>query len=324
MEFAKAGRPGCLRPVRRKVSIMDWDVQGWFSGELGVRLAGLLGRTLPPRLGYALADFIADRIAASRNAGMVRAVRANQWVAGGEALEGKALDRAVRETFRHSARSIYDLHRGIQHPRKTQESIVMDAGARFLFRRPEFDKRGLVMASLHLGSFDLLLHMLCMGGMKPLVLTIPDPRGAHRMEFESRKKAGVNLLPASVGAIRKALRHLQRGGLVATGIDRPIPRPKIRPRFFGRPAALPLHYIFLALQADVPLMMMTTIRGPGGTHFVSTSPMMEMEPHPDREIEAQRNAEKVLRVAEEIIRKTPTQWTVPLPVWPEVLDRIPG
>jgi lauroyl/myristoyl acyltransferase len=294
-----------------------------FLSETGVGLASLMGRILPPRLGYAAADFIADRIAARRDATMVRAVRANQWVARGETLRGRQLDRAVREAIRHSARSIYDLHRGLQRPRAVQKAILLDAGARRLFERPEFDDRGLVVASLHLGNFDLILHMLTLRGIKSIVLTIPDPQGGQRMEFESRKRSGVHLLPASFDSYREALRHLQRGGLVATGIDRPIERPRIRPLFFGRPASVPLHHIVLALRARAPIMLLATVRRPNGTHTISSAPLIEMEPGPDRETEVRRNAERVLRVAEDFIRKAPGQWTVPLPVWPEALDAVP-
>ncbi len=303
---------------------MAVNLQRILSGKLGVGLANILGRVLPPRLGYAAADLIADRIAAYRNSGMVRGVRANQWIVRGESLQGDALDRAVRETLRHSARSIFDLYRSLQHPQAVQKSIEMDPAARLLFQRPEFDDRGLVVVSLHLGNFDLILHTLAMQGMKPLVLTIPDPQGGRHVEYESRKKAGANMLPVSVGALRQALRHLQRGGFVATGIDRPIPEPRIRPRFFGRPASLPVHYIFLAIKAKVPVMVVATIRQPDGRHCIFSSGLVEMDPHPEEEMETLRNAEKVLGVAEEFIRRVPEQWSVSLPVWPEALESVPN
>jgi lauroyl/myristoyl acyltransferase len=302
---------------------MAIDFQRVLSGKIGIGFALLLGRILPPRLGYPAADFIADRLAARRNLRIVRAVRANQWIARGETLAGEALDRAVRETLRHSARSVFDLYRYLQHPQEAWESFDFDPAARELFRRPEFSDRGLVVVSLHLGNFDLILHSMSMQGVKPLVLTIPDPQGGRQMEYESRRRAGVNILPVSVGALRRALRHLQRGGFVATGIDRPIPHPRLRPRFFGRPAALPVHHIFLARKANVPVMVAATIRQPDGRRRIFSSPLMEMDSHPDPDTETLRNAEKVLRAAEEFIRRDPGQWSVSLPVWPETLDRVP-
>jgi lauroyl/myristoyl acyltransferase len=302
---------------------MAIDVQRIINGKIGVGLALLLGRVLPPQLGYPAADFIADRIASRRNSRIVRAVRANQWIARGGTLAGKDLDRAVRETFRNSARSIFDLYRDIQHPQEAWKSFDPDPGARELFARPEFTDRGLIVVSLHLGNFDLILHSMSLQGVKPLVLTIPDPQGGRRMEYDSRRQSGVKILPVSVGALRHALRHLQRGGFVATGIDRPISRPRLRPRFFGRPAALPVHYVFLARKAHVPVMVVATIRQPDGRRRVFSSPPMEMATHPDPETETLRNAEQVLAAAEGFIRRAPGQWSVSLPVWPEVMDRVP-
>ncbi len=302
---------------------MAIDLQRLFGSAFAIRLAGIIGQTIPPRLGYALADFIADRIASRRNSKIVRAVRANQWVARGEGPGGEELDRAVREAFRHAACSVFELYRGLRHLREALASIELDPSARFLLKRPEFAERGLVLVSLHLGNFDLVLHILSMQSIRPMVLTIPDPRGGRRMEFESREKAGATLLPASVPAFLKAIRHLRRGGYVATGIDRPIPDPRLRPRFFGHPASLPLHHIFLALKANVPIRMLTTFRTPDGRHIVHASPPVEMEPHPDRDTEALQNAERVLRIAEGYIREAPAQWSVSLPVWPEMLGRVP-
>jgi KDO2-lipid IV(A) lauroyltransferase len=273
--------------------------------------------------GHSLADFVAARIASHQDSRMIRAVRANQWVVRGESLEKEALDRAVCETLRHSARSIFDLYHYIQNAQATRRLIILDSTTQQLAQRPEFDRRGLVIVGLHLSNFDLVLQWLCRQGLRPLVLTIPDPQGGRRTEYERRRKMGMNLVPASVGAIRQAIRHLQQGGIVLTGIDRPITEPKTCPRFFGRPAALPMHHILLATKAQVAVIVMVTNLQPDGKYHVLTSEPIEMDSHPDREVEALQNAEKVLRVAERFIRQAPQQWSVSLPVWPETLDLAP-
>jgi hypothetical protein len=70
-------------------------------------------------------------------------------------------------------------------------------------------------------------------------------------------------------------------------------------------------------------MIMVTNLQPDGKYHVLTSDFIEMDPHPDREVEALQNAEKVLRVADGFIRQTPQQWSISLPVWPETLDLAP-
>ncbi len=288
-----------------------------------INLISTIGRLLPLQLGHSLADSIAGLIATRQDSQMIRAVRANQWVARGESLEKEALDQVVHDTLCQSARSIFDLYHFTQNPQATRRMIIRDTSTQQLFERPEFDKRGLVVAGLHLSNFDLVLQWACKQTWRPLVLTIPDPQGGRRTEYERRKKAGMNLLPVSVGAIRQALEHVQKGGVVLTGIDRPIPDPKTHPLFFGRPAVLPMHHIFLAIKAQVPVMVMAPKLQPDGKYLILASDLIDMDPHPDREIEMLQNAGKVLNEAERFIRQAPQQWSISLPVWPETLNLVP-
>jgi len=299
------------------------DIQQIINSGFGINMLSTVARLIPVWLGYRLADFAADRIVAHPGSRMVRAVRANQWVISGETLDKQALDRAVYETYRNSARSIFDLYHYILNPGAIERLIVFNATVQQLIQRPEFDQRGLMVVGLHISNFDLVLRALTLRGMRSLILTIPDPQGSQRVEYEMRKKTGMNLVPASFGALRQAIRYLQQGGVVLTGIDRPIPEPKCRPRFFGRPADLPAHHVYLAAKTHVPVMVMVTIRQPDGKNHIFTSDPIEMESHPDTDTEMLRNAEKVLRIGEDFIRQAPNQWSVPLPVWPEVLDQTP-
>lgn len=98
----------------------------------------------------------------------------------------------------------------------------------------------------------------------------------------------------------------------------------IRPRFFGRPAMLPTHHIFLAAKARVPVMLISTHLRPDGKYQIFTSDRIELDHDPDREKGMKLNAEKVLQVAEGFVRRAPQQWSMSLPVWPEALDLVPG
>jgi KDO2-lipid IV(A) lauroyltransferase len=303
-------------------------LQQIINSSFSLRLVSALAQRLSPRLGYPLAYFVGEQIGRQRNSKLVRAVRANQWVIHGGALKGEALDQVVRKTFRYWARCIFDLYHYMDDPEAAKQLVVLEPSFQELAHRPEFerrgDRRGVVIVGLHLSNFDLVLQWLCREGMKPLLLTIPDPQGGRRMEYEMRKRTGMNLVPASVGAFRQAIKHLQRGGMVVTGIDRPIPEPEACPRFFGRPATLPMHPIFLAAKARAPVIVAATNLQEDGKYHVFASDLIEMDPHPDPAQGMLRNAEKVLTVAEEFIRRCPQQWSVPLSVWPQVMDLVPN
>lgn len=292
-------------------------------GPLGVRLVSALGRLLPLQMGFSLADLVARRIASARSSPLVRAVSANQWVVSGESLDKSALDQAVLETFRHSARCLYTFHHYRHDPTAASRLVIPDENIQQLLQRPEFDQRGLMVLGLHLSNFDLVLHSLCQAGLKALILTLPDPQGGRRLEMEMRQRQRINLVPASVETFLRAIRVMQQGGLVLTGIDRPVPETKLRPRFFGRPAQLSTHPYALAARAHVPVMLLVVHQQPDGKYQLRTSPLIEMEQHPDREKETILNAEKVLNITEGFIRQFPRQWAISLPVWPEVLDLVP-
>lgn len=299
------------------------DLQQIISSSFSLRLVSALAKRLPPRVGYGVASGVAEYIARQRNSKVVRAIRANQWVVRGELFDGVALDQAVRETLRHSARCVFDLYHYVENTDAAGSLIVLEPSFQHIARRHEFESRGLLVVGLHLSNFDLVLQWLCKGGLKLLVITIPDPQGGRRMEYEIRQRTGINLLPASMAAIRQALKYLQQGGLVLTGADRPIPNPQVRPCFFGRSAALPVHHVYLATKAQVPLVVVVANFQSDGKYHACASDPIEMDRYSDPDVGLLRNAEKVLRVAEGFIQRAPQQWSVPLAVWPDVLDWVP-
>ncbi|HJR81731.1 MAG TPA: hypothetical protein VJ821_16785 [Anaerolineales bacterium] len=303
---------------------MSIDLQQVINSHLGVRLVSVIGRLMPPVLGYLVCDLIADWLATQRDSKVIQAIRANQWVVRGANLDKDALDTVVRETLRNNARSLYDLYHYIQNLEAMRRMITLNPTARRLLQRPEFGERGLVILGLHLSSFDLVLQSLYRQGGKAMILTIADPRGGRRVEYEVRKKIGMNLIPVSVSALRQAIRYLEKGGIVLTGADRPVPDAKDCPRFFGYPAPLPTHYIYLASKARVPVVIMASLQQAEGKYHVMNSEPIEMEDYPDNAGGIVRNAERVLGRAEDFIRLAPQQWNMHLPVWPELLGNVPA
>src|SRR6266498_5789428 len=173
---------------------MSIDLQQVINSRIAVSFVSLIGRVTPPSIGYPICDIIADWIATRRDSKVTQAVRANQWVVRGANLEKQALDKAVRETYRNNAHNLYDLYHYIQRPEAAQRMISLNSVARELFEQPEFGDHGLVIAGIHLSNFDFILQSMSQQGFKTIVLTIPDPQGGRRMEYEMRRKIGMNLV----------------------------------------------------------------------------------------------------------------------------------
>ena len=303
---------------------MSINLQQIINSPFAVQSVSMLARIVPPGMGYPLCDGIGNWIAARKTSTVARAVRTNQWVIRGANLEGRELDRAVQRTFRSNARDIYTLYHNIHSPQAVQGKIMIHPMERALVDRPEFAARGLVIVGLHLSNFDFVLQSMCQQGFKGMVLTIPNPQGGRRVEYEMRKKMRMHLVPASVASLRQTVKYLERGGTVLTGADRPVQDPKHCPKFFRYAASLPTHYILLALKANVPIVIMAATQREDGNYHVMSSEPIEMEHDRDHDREIVRNAENVLKQAEAFIQMAPEQWNVPLPVWPELLDITPG
>ena len=255
---------------------------------------------------------------------MVQAVRVNQWVVSGENLDKAALDRAVAENFRSIARSIFDLYHNLSNPAAFMRMIEPHPIAIQLIQRPEFSERGLVLAGVHMSNFDMVFQSGGLAGIQALGLTLPELSPAYRKQFEMRVSRGLKLIPASVGSIKHAVDHLKAGGMVITGLDRPDDNYIYRPNFFGHPAAVPIHHIFLALKARVPVIVGATVRHSDGKyHFIFSEPI-EMVLHPDKKKEIILNAEAILHVAEDIIRYDASQWAMSFPVWPDFPGKLPN
>jgi KDO2-lipid IV(A) lauroyltransferase len=302
---------------------MPIDPQQIINSRYSLALASLLGRILSPEPGYRLANFIADQISAQRSWKMVRVVRANQWVVRGETQNKKELDLAVRDTFRYIAHSVFDLYHYINNPEAIEKLIVFNPTVLQVIQRPLYTERGLIVVGLHYSNFDFVLQAGSIKGLKGMVLTIPDLKSGYKEQYEMRKKTGMNIVPASISALRKAVEHLRAGGLVLTGMDRPDGVSSYRPLFFGQPAALPIHPIYLAIKAKVPVLVVAAILQADGTYHFLSSDLIEMQPYPDRYTEQMRNTETILKISEGFISQAPQQWSMTLPVWPEALERVP-
>src|SRR5215207_6909299 len=193
---------------------MSIDLQQVINSPFAVHLVSFAGRITPAGIGYPVSEFLGTWMAARRDSKLTWAVRANQWVVRGANLEKRALDQAVQETLRNNARDIYNLYHYLQNPEAVQQLIILNPVACELAGRPEFADRGLVIVGLHLSNFDLILQSICRQGFKAMVLTIPNPQGGRRVEYEIRRRTGMNLIPASLGALRQAVNHLEQGGMV--------------------------------------------------------------------------------------------------------------
>jgi len=298
--------------------------QDLLNGTLGVGFSLWLSRSLPPSVGFKLADAAGGWMAGRNHLEMVRAVRANQWVVSGCQADSAALDQAVHDTYIHTARCLYDLYHHLQDFSKIYTRVDFSARLSQFLEDRQNPKQGLVVVGIHLSNFDLAIHAVGRRGLKAVALGVANPGGGYQWQNKLRAESGIEIIPSSTNTLRHAIQRLEANGTIVTGLDRPLPDSKYRPRFFGRPAALPVMHILLALKTGVPVALTSASQNQEGRYQIDISEPIDMTPHPDRHQEILLNAERVLSVAEEAILQAPHQWAMFYPVWPEAMAEMPA
>ncbi len=300
---------------------MSW--QSFLNSSQAGAIALVISRSIPPELGQRLSCSLADRIANRKDLPLVRAVRANQWMIAGQSLTQAQLDQATRETLRCTAHSFYTLFHNLQKPQAMQSLVNFDPRAEEIIRLSQTGERGVIVAGLHLSNFDLVAMAAANRGIKALAITLNEVKRGIQWQHRLRRKAGLEVLPASVAVFHQAVRRLKAGECLITGIDHPLADCKRCPDFYGYPASLPTHHIRLALQANVPVVVMAAVLHPDGIYHTLSSDYIEMKHYPDREDDILCNAERVLEIAAGFIAQAPTQWAVFQPVWPQTEQKAP-
>lgn len=289
---------------------------------VGIRIALTFGHLLPPFLGYPLAEFVSSIVASRKNSQIVKAVRLNQFVVSGETLEGKSLDDAVKAVFKANGRSLFDFYHNIKRPNYVIKHVKFHESFQKVFDRCKRAEEGTLIVIPHISNFEMAGRAIALSGLFFQILSVPEPGKGYQWQNELRNSEGMTVTPLTPSALRQATQRLRDGGAVLTGLDRPWPESNYCPKFFGRPAPLPVAYTRLALKENVPVFVVACLYRGKGMYELIASEAIRLIPNDDLREELISNTEKILSEAEKMIASAPDQWAMFYPVWPELLDQM--
>jgi KDO2-lipid IV(A) lauroyltransferase len=285
-----------------------------------LRFGHWLGRHMPLRAGYALADSLTGLVARRDHSALVRTLHSNLSVVLGADPGDERVQRLTRETLRHAGRVYIDLYRALGvGPEAFVASVKPGPLLDHYLERMRKEQRGVVLVTAHMSNFDLAGLAFAYRGVHLTALGFADPTSGYNLQNQVRLDGGIDFLPIDVSALRKALEVLRRGGMVATGIDRPDPfgGGEMMP-FFGRPARLPVGHVRLAIQTGSPIVVATCeYRESDRSYVVHISRWLEIERIGTRQQDILHNARRVLEIVEGLIAAHPEQWMMFYPVWDE-------
>ena len=293
------------------------NLQALANTPFSVGTALFLGRIFPSPLGHWLADRIATTLASRPGSGLVQTIRHNQQGIFGGHLSPAELDQAVAAVLRNDLRSIYDYYHLANQPEKLLKRVTFSSAALAAMQRTQ-QNLPTVFACAHLGNFDLMGRALALNHYPFLVLSYPNPNQGYKMQNWLRKRFGLEVSPMSLESLRVGKKRLKSGGSVLTGLDRPLASPglqKYQPRFFGKPANLPVAYIRLAMDTGAPVIVIACTVQPDGAYHLHASDPIQMNSSGDLHADIIHNAEAVLSFAEGLVRQYHDQWLMFFPVW---------
>jgi len=293
------------------------------NSKISVQFSILIGKYLPQRWGYGFGRMLGSAIGSFQNWDINRNIRINQFVAQGENLTRDELVRSSQKVLAHAGRCYYDLHHYINQP------VALDELVPFTDEMQQFvdyskEKQGYLVVAPHLSNFDLVVARLVRGGFKGKVLSQPNPGSGYLLQNEIRKSYGMDLTPLGNPGVEAAMvAYMREGGVVATGIDRPLASRKKRHlvNFFGKPSPLPLGYITTALAANVPIIVVTAYMTPEGKYGFKISDPIPLKKYSNKLDTILLNAETVLKEIELFIKLAPEQWLMFYPAWPDLAER---
>ncbi len=286
---------------------------------IGIKLC----QWLPRKMALVLIEWFSAVIAGFKNSDLIKAVRSNQKVINqNESISATDLDNKTRAVLRHALTCYYDFFHNINDPEKLNSlcPTADDLNKKFDDATKE---SGVLVIAPHISNFNLLFQVITAKGFQAKLLTLSTLYSAYGVINKIRSRAGAEIVPLDEGNFfSETVEYLKSGGIAVTAVDRPVPirRSKHRLNFFGKPSALPVGYISLALAANVPIIIVTTIMNPDGIYEFRFSEKIHLKKYQNKLDNMILNGEMVLKSIEEIIKQTPGQWLMYYPVWPDLID----
>ncbi len=274
-----------------------------------------LGR-LPPRLLYAIVDALAEMVYL-----LFPRLRSNVWdnlrhIMGPEAPK-IGLRTATRQVFKNVARYYADL---LRMPRMDMEDFFQRR-----LRYYGFDEHvlpalragdGVIILSGHCGNPELAVQGLLPRGVTVLALTEPlKPPSLSRLVDRLRSSQGHTFAPVSVGSVKRAIRTLKAGGVVALMADRDIEGPKASLPFFGVETLMPTGPIEVALRTGATVIPSFSRRSPPDLIEGFLEEPLDLERTGDLGRDVRTNALRFLARLERHLREDPGQWAVLERIW---------
>ena len=176
-------------------------------------------------------------------------------------------------------------------------------------QRAQQSKKGLIIVSGHLGSWELGLLYVCCILQKPSLGVAKEIRFAplNRRIHRLRTRFGLKIVYKK-GAMPEMRQMLRRGGIVGLLVDQSRRSEGVEVTFFGHKVTATPAAAFLAIRCSCPILPIFCVREANGQLTIEVNPPLELKRTGNLRFDVQANTQVITDALEKAVRKYPDQW----------------
>lgn len=176
--------------------------------------------------------------------------------------------------------------------------------------------KGVILASCHFGNPELAIQACLARGIEVLALTEPlKPARLSRLVDGLRASQGLTFLPISISSVKKVVRWLREGKVVALMCDRDVEGPRALLPFFDQDAYMPTGPIEVAMRTGATIIPVFSRRLNGDKLEVFLEEPLQLVSTGDFEADVRTNAQQFLERFRQHLSRDPGQWAVLEAIW---------
>lgn len=291
------------------------DLQEFFKNKYSIYGGLALAKILPPKLGYAVARIAGEQIG-KKQPKVYRKLRENLSHIPGTTDPPGRLDQLTTQAFKNAIRNYYNFYHSIGKPYEQLRKLVHIPEEVFaMIRETQAQGRGVQLAGVHMGNFDLGMITLAGSGLDLQALSASNPNEGYEVQNKLRRDYDFAVTPISPTTLRQAIQRLRDGGILVVGLDWPHPEETMLTDVFGHPAYIPLGTARLALLGDAITIIIGFYRDEHGCSQVLYSDPIEVIRTGDKGADIRQNTNAYIRVFEGFLQKHPDEWLMFHPFW---------
>lgn len=226
--------------------------------------------------------------------------------------------RLARRIIINQQKNYYDLMR-VPHLSAADISALVDVQGIEHFEAAVARGKGAILVSPHVGNYNLATQLAVARGIKAHIIAERlQPPKAHDLINGLRERLGLHLIPLDDPNLARAIFKLLRAGeVLGLAMDREMTGNGVAVELCGRPAVLPAGPVTLALRLGVPLLPVRVERLSNLRTVVQVYPPLALERTGDMKRDIAAGTQQLALLLETVVRRTPDQWVVLQPIWPE-------